>query len=370
MKKNKYGFTIVELLIVIVVIGILAALVISAYGNVTKRAVAASLQSDLHNSAKQLKAYHAANGAYPAAIDDCPTPSSGNVCLRASSNNTYTYAYDNSSSPKTFSLKAVNGSVAYEVTQSNSEPQAASPQSSGSESFTYTGSAQTWTVPSGVQSVQIETWGAQGGGSGGATGAKGGYAKGTLTVTPGETLSIYVGGAGKGGSSSAQAAGGWNGGGYAWQYDGSSYGAGGGGATDVRQGGSALANRKIVAGGGGGSGAYSGTHAGGVGGGTNGSVGQTSGSYTGGGGGSQSSGGSAGTSSSYSQAGSIGQGGNQTGSSGGWTACGGGGGYYGGGSGGALGAGGGGGSSYIDGVSGGSTQAGVRIGDGQVTITW
>jgi hypothetical protein len=245
--------------------------------------------------------------------------------------------------------------------------------------FNYTGAQQTWTVPNGVTSIIVEAWGAEGGTYFGA-GGKGGYSKGTLAVTPGETLYIYVGGAGSGGNiNGARANGGWNGGGYANQYDGSSYGTSGGGASDIRRGGTALSNRVIVAGGGGGGGYYSGTFGnGGGGGGNTGGSGTPSNNYYGGGGGTQTAGGgedaSSGTSgsstSSYNQAGSLGQGGNQTATRGGWTASAGGGGYYGGGSGGALGAGGGGGSSYTGGVTNATTTAGQQSGNGKIDISY
>lgn len=62
--KNK-GFTIVELLIVIVVIGILAAIVIVAYRGIQDRAYDASVQNDLDNIAKKIRIYHVENGVYP-----------------------------------------------------------------------------------------------------------------------------------------------------------------------------------------------------------------------------------------------------------------------------------------------------------------
>lgn len=49
------GFTIVELLIVIVVIGILAAITLVAYNGVQDRAATASLQSDLKQASSQLE---------------------------------------------------------------------------------------------------------------------------------------------------------------------------------------------------------------------------------------------------------------------------------------------------------------------------
>lgn len=65
MPKQSRGFTIVELLIVIVVIGILAAIVIVAYQGVTARANDAAVQADFTNIAKKLQLYQADNSAYP-----------------------------------------------------------------------------------------------------------------------------------------------------------------------------------------------------------------------------------------------------------------------------------------------------------------
>ena len=59
------GFTIVELLIVIVVIGILAAITIVAYGGVTSKANDAAVQSDLKNFAQKFLAYQTENGDLP-----------------------------------------------------------------------------------------------------------------------------------------------------------------------------------------------------------------------------------------------------------------------------------------------------------------
>jgi general secretion pathway protein G len=66
MKKDR-GFTIVELLIVIVVIGILAAIVIVAYNGVQNRAKTQSGQAAASNVLKKVEAYNAAVGSYPLA---------------------------------------------------------------------------------------------------------------------------------------------------------------------------------------------------------------------------------------------------------------------------------------------------------------
>ena len=64
------GFTIVELLVVIVVIGILAAITIVSYNGISQRAIVVSLQSDLSNSSQQLKVFQVLNSAYPQ-TNDC-----------------------------------------------------------------------------------------------------------------------------------------------------------------------------------------------------------------------------------------------------------------------------------------------------------
>ncbi len=61
------GFTIVELLIVITVIGILATIVIVAYGSVQNNARDGAVQSDLRKMADRMEEFRLGKGAYPAA---------------------------------------------------------------------------------------------------------------------------------------------------------------------------------------------------------------------------------------------------------------------------------------------------------------
>ena len=92
------GFTIVELLVVIVVIGILAAITIVSFTGISQKAVNTSLQSDLSNAKKELALYYVEHSAYPVDLDvnKCPydsTPATDNkYCIKSSTGNTFTYS--------------------------------------------------------------------------------------------------------------------------------------------------------------------------------------------------------------------------------------------------------------------------------------
>lgn len=303
----------------------------------------------------------------------------------------YAWTFQNGT-PNTSS--SANPSVTYSATGSNSVKLVVADQNGCTDSstqsvtvtncpapgqnqvaFSYTGGQQSWTVPATcVSSVTLECWGAQGGNSG----AAGGYAKGDLSVSPGQVLYLYVGG--QGGNPS----GGWNGGGTG--HSSMTTSGGGGGGTDVRLGGTTLNDRIIVAGGGGGrcslfSGNFNFTNAGeggGLSGNSGGNVNNGGAFAFGGSGGTSNNGGQGGGSSPASgsgTAGTFGQGGNGFPGSDA-TAGGGGGGYYGGGGGGYqsvgtnIAASGGGGSGYTGNLSNASMQTGIRNGNGQIVITY
>ena len=68
ISRPKAGFTIVELLIVIVVIGILAAITIVAYNGIQNRANDTAVQSDLRNFHNIVAQYKAIHGTYPTTL--------------------------------------------------------------------------------------------------------------------------------------------------------------------------------------------------------------------------------------------------------------------------------------------------------------
>jgi len=77
MRKTTSGFTIVELLIVIVVIGILAAITIVAYNGIQQRSNNAAVIDAASKSLRMLQAYVAASGTPPATSVACITMASG-----------------------------------------------------------------------------------------------------------------------------------------------------------------------------------------------------------------------------------------------------------------------------------------------------
>lgn len=109
------GFTIVELLIVIIVIGILAALVLVAYSNVTDQAKASVDKNDLEQIAKQLNLYKENSGggtSYPADASS----------LQYSSGTTIQYSVNNSVSPATYCVTATNGNKSYYLSSTSQVP--------------------------------------------------------------------------------------------------------------------------------------------------------------------------------------------------------------------------------------------------------
>lgn len=244
---------------------------------------------------------------------------------------------------------------------------------SGTQTFGFSGAAESFTVPSGVTALTVAARGAQGGSDGNPGGA-GGEAMATVPVTPGEVLQVNVGG--QGACDGNLGAGGFNGGGDAVNAFGAAVSCGGGGATDVRRAPYGLGDRLVVgAGGGGGGTAAESSPLGGAGGGLVGDPGIALNPFNTniqpGPGGTQTAGGVAFVccGGGYpNESGSLGLGGDCYHDASG---CGAGGGGFFGGAGGSF-AGGGGGSSFISapGSTGASTTAGVQGGHGTLTLSW
>jgi general secretion pathway protein G len=65
MKRNKRGFTLLELLVSMTIIAVLTAIGIVSYSSVNKRSRDVKRKSDLEQVRSALEMYRADNGAYP-----------------------------------------------------------------------------------------------------------------------------------------------------------------------------------------------------------------------------------------------------------------------------------------------------------------
>lgn len=114
-QRRRQGFTIVELLIVIVVIGILAAITIVAFNGVQKKAQASAAQSAVSQANKKVLAYAAQNSDnYPSSLAEAGMETVGS--------STYQYSVDNTASPRKFCITATNATSDYWLSSAMTTP--------------------------------------------------------------------------------------------------------------------------------------------------------------------------------------------------------------------------------------------------------
>lgn len=112
--KLRRGFTIVELLIVIVVIAILAAITIVAYNGVSHQAKQSAAQETSKQIYTKVSAYAIQNGTYPTLLSTVGFVDSDTV--------RYEWTYSNTANPHTFCATVTVSDVSYYVTNASSTP--------------------------------------------------------------------------------------------------------------------------------------------------------------------------------------------------------------------------------------------------------
>jgi prepilin-type N-terminal cleavage/methylation domain-containing protein len=81
--RNEDGFTLIELMIVIVILGILAGIVVFAVGGITDRGTQAACKTDVSTIQTGVEAYYAKTGGYPAhLVPTLTNPALGNQFLK------------------------------------------------------------------------------------------------------------------------------------------------------------------------------------------------------------------------------------------------------------------------------------------------
>jgi len=115
---RQHGFTIVELLIVIIVIAILAAITTVAYNGIQQRAVDSAVRSGLSDAVKQLENKKTLDSAYPADL----------AATGLQSDSLVVYQYTHTASPEGYCLSATSPkskTLAYHITNTNTAIQSA-----------------------------------------------------------------------------------------------------------------------------------------------------------------------------------------------------------------------------------------------------
>lgn len=109
--RGEKGFTLIELMIVIAIIGILAAIAIPQFSSYRKRAYNSAAQTDLKNAATAEEAYYVDEQTY-GGTSDVTFTTSENVTLNVSEgSDDYTLSAFHSSGDKTYTLTGPGGSM-------------------------------------------------------------------------------------------------------------------------------------------------------------------------------------------------------------------------------------------------------------------
>jgi type IV pilus assembly protein PilA len=117
-KSNEKGFTLIELMIVIAIIGILAAIAIPQFSAYRTRSYNSAAQADLRNAATAQEAYYVDFQTYADQITDITGATYGfytsqkvQISITANSATRYTMESYHDSGNHTYSLQGPGGSI-------------------------------------------------------------------------------------------------------------------------------------------------------------------------------------------------------------------------------------------------------------------
>ncbi|MNQ19997.1 Type II secretion system protein G precursor [compost metagenome] len=155
--KKQTGFTIVELLIVIVIIGILAAITIVAYNGIQNRANDTTVKSDLRQSYLKLQEFYAINSSLPATQADINATfattrksysTGGNFLIYCRADNGASAAVGRSTSGKGLAYSSNGGAIEFASWPGNSNldlcPAAGIPSTASGYAATWLGVNGAW----------------------------------------------------------------------------------------------------------------------------------------------------------------------------------------------------------------------------------
>lgn len=183
LKRMFFGFTIIELLIVITVIAILVIMSLVAYTAIQKRANITAVQTTLKDVSKQLAVFQAINGNLPSTIDCSQPTSNTNTCIQFNNNEVASYSTNQNNSTDYYVTIDKNGYI-YNINEKDviSAGEAPLLDSRAANYVVYNGTGNSWS--------DINTNSVQNGGYFGFSGLNDYVSSSYLSDTSSENITI------------------------------------------------------------------------------------------------------------------------------------------------------------------------------------
>jgi len=153
MRNRSSGFTILELLAVVVVIVVLSSITFVSYKGLRKSAVESSMKSDLITAVNSINDYLSKNGSYPT-TQDCTSgynPAPPKICLRYTTGNTINYIRTKVGAEYSYCAYETNDNLIYSVSKDDKAPAVGACLNQGlafnidaSDAKSYSGGGTTW----------------------------------------------------------------------------------------------------------------------------------------------------------------------------------------------------------------------------------